>query len=142
MSDTQDAPLCNIKREGALKRYKIAGLVLVIGACLTGYLNLYHSHDFYLRLILFPVFWTAFVAGGQAPARTCVVNAVLGVDEDKALKLKPIRSQEKIYALRMRALGMVFVSSVIGTVFGLLAFLSSRIGVDCSQATTCSLYYV
>jgi hypothetical protein len=130
---------CNIKREGAMRRYRISIFLFIIGVALTYGFNVYHVQNWSSRLVLLPIFQAALTSGIQAPARTCFVNAALGVDENEKFKLKPIASLERVLALRLRAAGMMFVSSAVGLVIALVAMLSSRVSFECSDHT-CSLF--
>jgi len=144
MEKMADASMvCNIKREGVMRRYRASTVMLIIAVLATMLLNVYYPNNWQMRLVLFPLFLGSSVTFGQAPAKTCIRNAAMGVDEDSKFKLKRIVDQKVVFSLRLRALGLTFVSATIGLVLALIAFASSRLEYECrSEPPTCSLYYV
>jgi hypothetical protein len=139
----EDVPLCNIQKRGARDRYATSAVIFTFGVAVTIWMNQVHPNTWLLRAILFPIFIIACTTFAQAPARTCVVNAVIAVTEDEQKKFKRIRSNEVVLALRLRALGVIVVGTVMGLIFGGLAFASSRLILTCrASPPTCSISYV
>ena len=135
--------VCNIKRQGVVRRYQSAAVFFTAAILATVYVNLYQSADSMLRYILFPMFQVASVTFAQAPARTCVANAFLGVTEDEKFKKQAIKSKEIVLAHRVRALAVICVASTVGTVLAALALASSHLHIECKNGpTTCSVLYI
>ena len=133
---------CNIDRVGQNARFKAALVLFALGIFLTIYCNIYLSNEFWNRIILFPVFQAASITYLQIPAKTCILNAALGIEEENS-KQKKIKSEDRVLSLRIKGFGILFKGFAIGFALALFGFIPFRLKIDCNASdATCSVFYL
>jgi len=133
----------NIQRKGQQNRLIISTTMFIIVCLRTYYLNKNNINDLYdlKRLMLIPFFQGIFVSFMQVPTQTCVYHAINGSIELKDGKtLKKITDEDAKYAMKLRGLGVLLSGLTVGTIIGLIAWVSSNIRIqDMSSISSLSI---
>lgn len=132
--------MCNINDQGAKQRYMISTLLFLVGVALTVGLNVNQIKDWRIRALVVPTFQIACTTYAQAPARTCYLAAAKGAIEIGKLKFETIASKNRVFEIRLRAVGLFFLSNLVGLLLGGLAFASLNLSFACTP-NTCSVFY-